>query len=253
VTNVRLDHREEMGNTRPDVARSLSSAVRRGAKVFLPADAQYPEFEHAARHAGAEIIRLPSGQARSFEDEDRRLAVSVAAHLGVVTAVALRGISAATPDYGSLKAWEAELGASRQRWVLVSAFAANEPESTGLILDHVQKKLSLDGRPLVGVLNFRADRGDRTRQWLEAHRQGFFAGFRNVYVVGAHVHSLRLRKKDGLTPALVPLPERSPAEIMDRISSVEKAGCVLVGCGNIGGLGGRLLEFWRTIGRPLAI
>jgi hypothetical protein len=40
---------------------------------------------------------------------------------------------------------------------------------------------------------------------------------------------------------------------MDRISSAEKAGCVLVGCGNIGGLGGKLVQFWQMIGRQLAV
>jgi poly-gamma-glutamate biosynthesis protein PgsC/CapC len=212
VTNVRLDHREEMGNTRPEIARSLSSAIGRGAKVFLPVGAQHPEFEHAARRAGADIIHLPNPEVDSFLDEDRRLAAAVAAHLGVAPAAALRGIQAAAPDFGSLKAWEAELGAVSRSWVLVSAFAANEPESTGLILDYLKKKLSPDERSLAGVLNFRADRGDRTLQWLEAHRRGFFAGFRHVTWSALMSTPCACEKRGVRPPPLFHFPRSPPRQ-----------------------------------------
>lgn len=253
VTNVRIDHREEMGRTKTEIARSLSAAVRPGTTVFIPESGWYPEFEAAAGRVGARIIILQNTAAGSFFDEDSRLAAAVASHLGVSEAAALQGISAAAADFGSLKIWEAELGVPSATWTLVSAFAANEPESSRLVLEHLEQRLAPNGRPLVGILNFRADRGDRTRQWLAAHGQGFFSGFRSVYVVGAHIHSLNIRRRTGRPPSLIPLPDRTPSAIMEKIASMEGAASRLIGLGNIGGIGEALVEHWQRIGRPHAL
>ena len=251
ITNARLDHREEMGWTRPEIARSLSRAIRPGTTVFVAESERCPEFEAAAGRVGAKMIAVDDAEADSIFDKNIRLAVAVASHLGVQGAVAREGISAAAADFGSLKVWEAELGLPPATWTLVSAFAANEPESSRLVLGHLQKKLIPNGRPLVGILNFRADRGDRTRQWLEAHEQGFFSGFRSVYIVGAHVHSLEIRRRTG-PPALTPLPDRTPQAIMEKIAGMEGPAPVLIGLGNIGGIGTALVEYWQKIGRPHA-
>ena len=252
VTNVRLDHREEMGQSKAEIARSLSAAIQSGTTVFVPESECYPEFELAAGRVGAKIT-LVNTAAGSFIAEDSRLAAAVASHLGVSAAVALRGISAAAEDFGGLKAWEAELGVPPATWILVSAFAANEPESSRLIIAHFQKKLTPNGRPLVGILNFRSDRGDRTRQWLEAHGQGFFSGFRSVYVVGAHIHSLNIRRRTGRPPSFTPLPDRTASAIMGKIAAAEAASSLLIGFGNIGGIGEALVEHWQRIGRPYAL
>jgi len=252
VTNVRLDHREEMGQSKGEIARSLSAAIQSGTSVFVPASECHPEFELAAGRVGAKIT-LVNTEADSFIEEDRRLAAAVASCLGVSASAALRGISAAAEDFGSLKAWEAELGVPPTTWILASAFAANEPESSRLVLSYLQKKLTPNGRPLVGILNFRADRGDRTRQWLEAHGQGFFSGFRSVYAVGAHVHSLSIRRRTGRPPSIIPLSDRSPTAIMGKIAASEGASSLLIGFGNIGGTGEALVEHWQKIGRSHAL
>jgi poly-gamma-glutamate synthase PgsB/CapB len=252
VTNARLDHREEMGRTRPEIARSLSCAIRPGTTVFVLESERRPEFVAAARRAGAKLITVEDTESNSVFDKNILLAEAAASYLGVSGAAARQGISAAAPDFGSLKAWEAELGLPPAAWTLVSAFAANEPESSSLLIGYLQNRLALIGRPLVGILNFRADRGDRTRQWLDAHRQGFFSGFRSVYVVGAHVHSLVIRRRTG-PPVLIPLPDRTPEAIMNKIASLEGAAPVLIGLGNIGGTGTALVEHWEKIGRPHAL
>lgn len=253
ITNVRLDHREEMGQTKPEIARSLASAIRSGMTVFLPEAERHPEFERTAERAGARIVLIENPKDGSLFDEDKRLAEAVASHLGVSAAAALCGIAAAAPDFGSLKAWQAELGRSQATWTLVSAFAANEPESSRLILAHLRGRHIPDGRPLIGLLNFRADRGDRTEQWLEAHREGFFSGFRGLYGIGAHVHSLRVRKKSVQPPRLIPIPDRLPLSVMEKIAAAESGGGVVIGLGNIGGMGEALVEYWQKIGRPYAL
>jgi poly-gamma-glutamate synthase PgsB/CapB len=253
VTNVRLDHREEMGWTKPEIARSLASAIPPEAMVFVSGDEGYPELDRAVAAAGARINRVGRAASSSFFEEDEALAEAVATHLGVPSAMARRGFASARPDFGSLQAWEAELGSPPVPWILVSAFAANEPESSERVLAQFREKVIREGRPLIGVLNFRPDRGDRTLQWLDAQKKGFFAGFRRVYIVGAHVHALGIRKRRGERQAFTPLTGRSASKLTRRIAALEAAPSVLVGLGNMGGIGSALVEHWQGIGRAYAL
>lgn len=253
VTNVRLDHREEMGWTKPEIARNLASCFPPDGIVFILGDDGYPDFERAAASVRARIIRLKKDGLSSFSEENEALAASVAAHFDVSPAIVRQGLASARPDFGSFRAWQAGLGSPPTPWILVSAFAANEPESSGRLLARLQEKTFREGRPLIALLSFRSDRGDRTRQWLDAQEKGFFAGFRRIYVVGAHGHALRTRKKSGGRRIFTPLPGRSPAAITNKIASLEGTASVLVGLGNIGGIGEALVEHWQKIGRAHGI
>ncbi|MBN2409702.1 MAG: hypothetical protein JXE07_08190, partial [Candidatus Aminicenantes bacterium] len=253
VTNVRLDHREEMGWTKPEIARSLAFSMPPESVVFVSGDEGSPDLERAAASMRAKIIRVEKPESSSFFDEDRALAEAVAGHFGIPSGMARRGFASTRPDFGGLQAWEADLGFPPAPWILVSAFAANEPDSSERVLAQFQEKVALKGRPLVGVLNFRPDRGDRTLQWLDAQKRGFFAGFRKVYVVGAHIHSLAIRKKGGGHRVFTPLSGRSASTMTNRIVSLEGAASVLVGLGNMGGIGAALVEHWQDIGRIHAL
>ncbi|MGB7297663.1 MAG: hypothetical protein WBC70_18960, partial [Candidatus Aminicenantales bacterium] len=247
------DHREEMGWTKPEIARSLASAIPPEAVVFISGDEGYPDLDRAAASVRAKIIRVDRTESSSFFEEDRALAEAVAAHFGIPSEMARRGFASARPDFGGLQAWEADLGFPPAPWILVSAFAANEPESSERVLAQFQGKVAREGRPLIGLLNFRTDRGDRTLQWLDAQKRGFFAGFRRVYVVGAHIHALGIRKKSGGHHVFTPLSGRSASSITNRIASLEGVASVLVGLGNMGGIGAALVEHWQDIGRTYAL
>ena len=49
ITNVRLDHEEEMGRTVEAVAESLASAISPRSTVLVPRAERYPVFDRAAR------------------------------------------------------------------------------------------------------------------------------------------------------------------------------------------------------------
>jgi poly-gamma-glutamate synthase PgsB/CapB len=171
VTNVRLDHLDEMGRTRDAVARTLAAAFPGRAAVLFPEEELQPAFEKAAARTGSmlrpvgrpadgqgesEATRLPLGQ---FEP-NVRLARAVLASLGVEEATARRGMAEAPPDFGSLRVWRGRFGGPARPAVCVSAFAANEPESTSAVLARVTARIPLEGRPLVGLFCLREDRGD---------------------------------------------------------------------------------------------
>lgn len=262
VTNVRLDHRPEQGWSKPAIARSLASSIPPRTHVFLLEEEQRPEFEAAAAKVRARIVVVGRGhQGRAVEPEEKRwpgfeenirLAGAVADFLGLPREVAGRGIRRAKPDFGSLKAWLVEYGNPPVPWILVSAFAANEPESTAAILACLKEKLPATSSARVGVLNFRADRGDRTLQWLKACRDGFLDDLDRLYIVGSHVHSLKVRKLARQNRKVIPLAFVSPQEVMARIVADDPDGATLVGMGNMGGLGEEFVNLWAEEGTPYA-
>ena len=265
ITNVRLDHREEQGRTREEIACSLSSAIRSGCTVIVPEEDCFPVFEETASRVGANLLRLPAGK-NGIADaalslpaefaENIRLALAAADFCRLDRSDALKGMIKAKPDLGGLKVLRARLGIPPAAWHLVSAFAANEPESTRLALDKLREMVPDFGLKRTAVLNLRQDRGDRTLQWLEALKNGFFAGFDVIAIVGtpsvaALRRKVRLIEKDSCIPAgrVVVLSESSPERITGVLATGADTarGGLIVGVGNMGGLGRGLMEYWSDI------
>jgi poly-gamma-glutamate synthase PgsB/CapB len=262
VTNVRLDHVDAMGHTKEEVARTLSAAFPEKAAIFLPAEEARPAFAKRAQDLRSRLVAvgekiagdrdLPFGE---FEP-NVRLALAVLDFLGVDRATALRGMGRARPDFGRLKVWRTDFGTPPRPALCVSAFAANDPESSAAALARVKELLAPEAGPLLGLLCLREDRGDRTLQWVRAAAAGFFDGFESVTVLGRPALAVRgkLRRVlgDGLRKFAFST-EAEPVEWMDRLvlSGAFAAGMPLVlGLGNIVGQGERFVRYWSEAGSP---
>jgi hypothetical protein len=136
--------------------------------------------------------------------------------------------------------------------VLVSAFAANDPESTRIVYREVVGMLQVDVQRCVGLLTLRADRGDRSVQWLEALRDGVAPGFRHLFVTGMHARAFARRVRQ-LVPAMpvTVVPGTDPTELTRIVTAeLRDTGGMVFGCGNFGGIGAALAAHWRTLGIP---
>lgn len=264
VTNVRLDHLEDQGRTRDEIARSLAASFGAGMTVLIPEDEIRPAFREAALASGATLIPVPraaeglgpAGTPGALEFEaNTSLAAAAAARLGIEAGVAARGMAGARPDFGSLMIWRTvRAGADGERF-LVSAFAANDPDSARRVVDGLAGAGLFDGRGRIGLLSLREDRGDRTLQWLEAVRDGRLSDFDDLVLVGppALAAFRRLAKGRGpeVPPRLSVSVRKDPVAIMASLPAAGAArGAVVVGLGNMVGLGEALVEHWRTIGEP---
>lgn len=262
LTNVRLDHTDEMGRTKDEIARTLARAFPPRASVFVPEEELRPAFAAAAARRGATLRPVGPDEAAGggpgpapvpfgeFEP-NVRLARAVLASLGVDAAGALRGLAEAAPDFGRLRFWRGRFGRADRPAVCVSAFAANEPESTAAVLARVRERLPLAGRPLVGLVCLREDRGARTLQWARAAADGFFRDFAAVILVGPTSRAaLRIfRRAPG--PGPVPLSRfagPAPEVLMDRVFAAAPGEPVVVGLGNIVGWGERIVLYWSGKG-----
>jgi poly-gamma-glutamate synthase PgsB/CapB len=262
VTNVRLDHLDDMGRDKDAIASTLAASIPEGADVFVPAEEARAAFAEAAARRGARLHPVVAAAGTGDEpalplgefEPNVRLARSVLAALGVAREDIDLGLAAAAPDPGRLGVWRVASGRPTGEALCVSLFAANEPESTALALDEVRRAVGFDGRPLVGLLSLREDRGDRTRQWIQAAGAGFFRDFAAVVLVGAPAGAA-LRKFRRLPVPGAPVlnaPDRrcaaDPAALMDRIFALVPAPPVVVGLGNFVGAGEAIVDYWRSAG-----
>jgi len=268
LTNVRLDHLAEMGWRKDDVAHTLASAFPPQADIFIPEEEVYPVFEEAAARAGSRLhpVAPPAGPPilasglgadpiPPFEEFEPnvRLALAILDSMGVKREEALRGMALAGPDLGSFKIWSGRFGDPLRPAVCISAFAANEPQSSAAALEMVRDKVPLASRPLLGILSLREDRGDRTLQWVRAAADGFFRGFAHVVLVGppAGPALRKFRRSAGPGgPAFSRCLGSSPAAVMNHVFSVAPDEPVVVGLGNIVGPGERVIRYWEERGEP---
>jgi hypothetical protein len=163
------------------------------------------------------------------------------------------GIRRSLPDLGRLRIWSWKPGPGEKAWDCVSAFAANDPASTRRVIDKLCARGLLDGKPVLGLLNLRRDRGDRTLQWLDALRAGSFPEFQTLYVFGGHARAFRRRLRGAHCPGSVVLKNSRPEAVMSFLTAQSPVPGLILGMGNMGGAGRGILEYWEREGRPRGV
>ncbi|WCN82125.1 poly-gamma-glutamate synthase PgsB [Micromonospora sp. LH3U1] len=246
LCNVREDHLAEMGPTLDDVARSLSRSMPEGGICITAEKDRLSILEQEAAKRNCRLIAVDPESVTDQEmagfgwitfKENVAIALAVAAELGVDRRSALTGMWSAPPDPGVLSVARVLHGSQRVRFANI--FAANDPESTYMNIEQLEKQ-QLIGRPLSMVINCRPDRMERNGQ------MGTLAGRvqpQSVVLIGEMTRSARVNVPAELQNRVVDLggklpPERLLAEVM--AAAGENASVVAVG--NIHGQGEVLLH-----------
>lgn len=176
ITNVRLDHQEDMGDTLEEIAASLCNTVPHNG-VVVTGERSPKLVEIIRQHAEARGSRLivaqetelsrslvPRFSYQQFE-ENIAVALAVAEELGVDAEVAVRGMLKAAPDPGTTSVTEIQEGADSMFWVPM--FAVNDWESTVRVFDSVSETFLPDTCRRVVALNNRSDRTDRAAMFID--------------------------------------------------------------------------------------
>jgi hypothetical protein len=227
--------------------------------VFVPEEEFYPVFQGMADKAGAKLLKVPHGLSIG-ENEQRenipghafeqnfRLALAVVEFLGKDRDRAYKAAVRALPDFGGLKVWEAKRDSSMTGWYFVSAFAANDPETTKDVLNRLEDRGLFKGRRRIGLLNLRKDKGARTIQWFEALQEEEAYAFDRLFVVGEHAQALKNKLQRRIKPEITSLKKKKPEDLIGQIADLEKRESVIVGIGNMGGIGRSFVEYWEEVG-----
>ncbi|HHY45832.1 MAG TPA: poly-gamma-glutamate synthase PgsB [Firmicutes bacterium] len=266
ITNARCDHMDEMGETEEDVARALCSVIPGEGAVFTAEDLHLEIIRREAKRRGSRVVTLneagfPPGDCGEVAEiasrlsylefeENIGLALAVARYCGVEPDAARSGILGVTPDPGALKIWKARWPGDSLTY-FVNAFAANDVDSARRVVARVTTILPLASASsrIVGILNCRADRPDRTRQWADALIKGHFpvdvviATGSGCYPLRAFRPAIRQRGVDFRLLGAV-----SPDRVMQEIGTVVTEGGIVLGLGNIAGAGMALAKMWAGMG-----
>jgi len=253
VTNTFEDHLAEM----TDPAAVFSDAVPAGAMALLPSD--FPASEQARlakRSVPYRVIATESGEDRALRlphpewPQNLALALAACERAGVGSETALRGMAGVRMDVGVLGAWilpDPVSGAAA--WTAINGFAANDPHSALMALQRALAEWPKDGGGVVGLLNLRPDRADRTAQWMEGLR-AFDGTVCGLVVCGSVPRIVRHRLARTYGKRVSVVVSKDPERIMDAVVRLCPEGGYVFGCGNIGGAGIRLVEYWQEKGEP---
>lgn len=254
-TNVRADHLDAMGPRVPDVEKALAGTVpTRG--VFVTAE---PRFNRVLRHTceerGTTYVQVTPDDIASVTPEEIRgfpylehaenvaLALKVAGLLGVDRATAIQGMHAATPDVGVLTRVDLDFYGRGLAWV--NAFAANDPDSYQVIACRLEGDFAASDTRIV-VVNCREDRPDRSRQLGEFAAR--WAGVTRFVLIGTGTEVFaRAASRAGLSEDLLYTMVGDPVEkVFERIVSWSGHTGLIIGIGNIKGMGALLDEYFRN-------
>lgn len=259
ITNVRMDHVDDIGSTRKEIARCFASAIPEKSTVIVPEEEFYPIFQRKAEKAKARMIlvpqKLPFGEGNLEKDipvsefeQNFRVALAVIEFLGKDMDKAYRAAKGANPDFGGLKVWRAKGDSHLNGWYFVSAFAANDPETTRDVLVKLENRGLFKGRKRIGLLNLRKDRGARTIQWFHALQGDGADVFDRLIFVGAHALALTGKLKGHTKPEITAIRAKKPEDLITHIATLEKEESVIFGMGNMGGMGRLLVDYWEKTG-----
>ncbi len=256
ITNAREDHMDVMGPTRLDVARALAGTTPVRGKLFT-AESRADSIEvlaAAAEDRGSKLETIGGFEIAEITDADMArftylehtdnvaLALRVCESLGVKREVALKGMWEAEPDVGAMRCYQVrDLDTT---WWFVNAFAANDPESTG---QNWEKAIHWfpQARRRIAIINCRVDRPERSEQlgracavWSPADRYIITGTGTDVF--------LRTAIDAGLDSSrLVALGAASVEEVISAIGEGVPQPTLIMGMGNIAGVGMPLAEFFQ--------
>lgn len=254
ITNARPDHLDVMGPDEPDVAKALCGMIPPG-QVLVTAEKRHLDTirqactdrrtrlvaldPDALGVSEAEMARLPFGE----HPDNVAVALAVCKELDIEREVALRGMERCRPDPGAYT--ECTLDFFGRVMLFCNAFAANDPISTAQIwnkanLNHPELKTR------IAIFNCRADRPDRSLalgkdfvHWSSADHvvlMGTGTYLMANTLTAAGYDASRLVFAEGLTTE----------EIFERLVSLVDGSALLMGMGNVGGLGLELARHFKN-------
>ncbi len=172
IVNVREDHMDLCGPTLDFIAESFTATIPHNGTLIVGDSSFNDYFTLEAKRRNSRMLianekEIPDGYLEKFRyvvfPENIAIALAVAKALNIDKATALRGMLNANPDPGALMIYPLD---NKRLTYFVNGFAANDPDSTLMIWEHIRAGGYPTHNPMV-IVNCRPDRVDRTLQFAE--------------------------------------------------------------------------------------
>lgn len=231
ITNVRIDHTAEMGETLEDICDSLSNTIPQNGILFTADKDFWPRIRENGEKLNCQVkLASPTGAEPEIDfPENVALALAVCQHLGVDSERALKGMLNYQRDPYALSIhWLPNDG------VFVNGMSINDPQSTEMVLKRMVEKYSWQNRELILIINSRSDRGYRARHMIMVVQKLRPA---KVWLLGASKATMKLAVHQVLPNAQV-LCFQTPKKIpIDQLTEKTVAFAI----GNLAGPGQDLI------------
>lgn len=249
ITNSRLDHLDEMGPGLRNVTLSLCNSLPRKAVAYTSEFRVFPLMQKQAEKKGTQLryadpATIAEDDMRGFTHVEHRenvaLALQVCEHFGVDKQTALSGMYKAIWDIGATEIFEVHH--QDKKIFFVHTFAANDPESTGFIIDYI-RKIHPHLESVAVVLNTRADRMFRSKQLVQMLTR---IEFDALFLIGQQTASIEAyAHKHGLKKNVFDCGWVTGEKMISYIDRIPAKEILLFGIGNIGGNGGIIVKYFK--------
>ncbi|PJZ79016.1 poly-gamma-glutamate synthase PgsB [Leptospira neocaledonica] len=254
ITNVREDHLEIMGPEKKDIALALSGSIPKSKVLFTSEKEFYPFFEEICRNKNTEIVstfpekyshlNYMQGFAYYEHPENVILALEVCESIGIKPEIAIKGMWAHCPDLGATFFSEYDLG--ERKIGFANGFAANDPRSAASIWENAILQFP-EYVFKVALVNCRKDRPERSEQMAKE----ILSWKKNppdlILIAGEETEVFKktcLKWSLG-NSKLEDLKSMNAKEILFFFERSLPSNSIVVGLGNISGLGLELLEYLK--------
>jgi len=258
LTNAREDHLDVMGPTVADVAESLCNTLPKKGLVYTT---EYQFLDTIKRRAARLNSEVKYIDPQTVDNEAMRgfsylehksnvaLALAVCDHYGIDKQTALQGMYSIQPDPGVLHKFSIQVNGKSLEFV--NAFAANDQDSYKAIWDmlHIHRE---PGMKLIVLVNSRRDRVQRAEQLGEFIARSLEADF--FVVSGEYTRALVHKAIHCGLPAanIKDLGGHSAEQVFNYIAGITEKNALVVGIGNIVGLGEEIVNHFVSKGRMIA-
>lgn len=256
LTNARLDHTDQMGETVPSIAKSLANFFPHDKVCFTAenVDNIYNVLKERADYKNTDLRQiLPHDvtpeelNAFSYIEhaDNIQLALAVCTYHGVARDVALKGMQSAIPDPGALTQHKVKDG--NKNVMFYNVFAANDPNSTEFLYHRITDNLKNETK--IVILNGRSDRFYRTEQLLEVCSR---INMDYVFLTGESTEKAR---NSGISlgipkEKLLAIGEPKVEEVYKKVLSVTGKEAHIIGIGNIAGqrkYGAQIVDYFKLM------
>lgn len=241
ITNIRLDHTEEMGYSLDEICDSLCSTIPRNGIVFTTDKHFFYKIQNYAQQLGSKAVLVP---VKNFQyndidfAENVAVALAVCIYLGVDEQFAINRMKSYKRDPYALSLHRLPSGA-----LFINGLSINDPQSSSMVFEDMMTKLEHKPKHLILLINNRSDRGYRTEHMLLLAK---LLKPQNIWLLGASQQIMK-RRLSKLDPPLEVTLFSSADELV--FSDLDE-DTVIFAAGNIADQGHLLMNRIRKESRP---
>lgn len=245
ITNVREDHLDEMGENLSEIAKSLANTIPQKGKLITAAENYFDFFKKEAEKKCSQVFLVDENKIEDKKEYEKidfpinvALALETCKQLYVDEKILLKGMKKYKKDSGVLKIYYLKI--NDKKIFFINAMAANDPDSTEIILEKIKKDRCWRENKKILLLNNRKDRISRAEQHVKLIKK-IENQFDGIIIFGENRNLLKkMVLKENISPSKVSIKKDS--RFLNEITE----NSLIFAIGNICGRGKELVEFFES-------